>query len=713
MSTNRFLATCTAAWLTLLGLQLSPASAQPTPDGPPPGAGGGGPATPERSLHVEARALFGPASLCPGGFGEVLVRIANTGQTKATGEVLVHGGGGAGMTGAYAAVDSTRAPFAVAAGATVSIRLPVRVAEHDEPVLVVADAEGRSIHRQSLPRGGGPQALLVDVHPASALGAQLRGMPVPARLDPFQSPYGGRGWSGSGPLIAEVSSAAYDGTTGDPLLPHRAAAYCRVAALLIGTDTLVRTPLAELEALTSYLLAGGTVALVVARPEDLRHPTVAALAGGEVAAGPPGAATLRELTLSAAGGSGSFGGPPDKQLPSAAGPEPEVRENLSGYTGGNLRPSLYGSSAAYGLGEVHLLAVDPTRKPAVDSPFVQLRMIDLLRRATERRSATLLFPGGYHNPVEQVRRTLDPNEGSRWAIVLAALLLCIYAVLAGPLNFAFWRRRGRPLRALLYLPLLSGATFGLVVVTGVAAKGCRGRARHLTLVEAGAGMPRGTARRWRGFFVPTARKLDVSASHASSVVSSARMDLGDTSTDQLLVDRDGLRLADVPLRPWQTAVVREDGWVDLGTGIALLPAGPNEVVVDNGTDRKLRGLMLQLPSAKELSWLDELAPGATASSKQFSPLSGALGMRTTPSGLSLADFHVYAARDELERVSDGLGDAWDAIASATTAERSWFPGDVPTLLAQLDGGEGRTADAGLPLDSDRVLIRVVGLGGEP
>jgi hypothetical protein len=38
---------------------------------------------------------------------------------------------------------------------------------------------------------------------------------------------------------------------------------------------------------------------------------------------------------------------------------------------------------------------------------------------------------------------------------------------------------------------------------------------------------------------------------------------------------------------------------------------------------------------------------------------------------------------------------------------------VPVLLAQVEGGEGRTSDTGLRLDSDRVLVRVVGFGGKP
>ena len=42
-----------------------------------------------------------------------------------------------------------------------------------------------------------------------------------------------------------------------------------------------------------------------------------------------------------------------------------------------------------------------------------------------------------------------------------------------------------------------------------------------------------------------------------------------------------------------------------------------------------------------------------------------------------------------------------------------IPDDVPTLIAQIDGGEGKSQDSGLRLESDRMLVRVVGFGGKP
>ena len=61
----------------------------------------------------------------------------------------------------------------------------------------------------------------------------------------------------------------------------------------------------------------------------------------------------------------------------------------------------------------------------------------------------------------------------------------------------------------------------------------------------------------------------------------------------------------------------------------------------------------------------------------------------------------------------GIEDAWLAVVDSIPMSVDWFPAGVPSLLAQLDGGEGTTDDSGLTVDSDRLLVRVVGYGGTP
>lgn len=671
------------------------------------GQGGGGEAPP--SLDIMVVPIFGPTTLPPGGWGEVLVRIQNNGKDPYEGQVVAFGGYSRHRDQAY---SRTTAPFSVGVGAQVSLRLPVRVSELDQPAVKVLSADDKVLFEQQLNRADDNRTLLVDVSRASALGAALRGVAVGSSNDPWAPTFRGHPTSGAASTTVNVTSPVYDPVTGDPLLPQRAASYARVAAMLMRTDELTRLGADELQALAGWLMGGGTLALVVARPEDLRHATLVSFLGAEAETRDQiFGETLADLTLVPPVHTSPYGSAP--QQPTARSPEKIVEEALVSYEGGNLRPTPYGSSAPYGLGEVHLLAFDPQTKPAVDSTWVHVRMVDLLRRANARIDGVLFRPGEPHAVAREVRRELDPNESSRWSIVVTALLLCLYAIVAGPLNFTLWRRRGRPLRALVWLPVISGAAFASVVVVGVVAKGCSGRARHLTVVEAGAGMERGTARRWRGFFVPTSRELTVRTGSGASVLGSELMDHGEPPVDRLRLDRDGLRLVELNVRPWETLVVREDGYVDLGGGVAMTKNASGEIVVTNRTGKKLRGVIVWDPSTPTgVTYFHEtLEDGQSLATSGMTTVGGVAA--GSPHGGMTIDFDVYVIDDELDLAAAGLSDAWMAVIDAIPWRKSWFTNTVPVMLAQIEGGEGKTSDTGLVLDSDRLLVRVVGLGGAP
>jgi hypothetical protein len=341
---------------------------------------------------------------------------------------------------------------------------------------------------------------------------------------------------------------------------------------------------------------------------------------------------------------------------------------------------------------------------------VQLSLLDLVRHAAERRVQIALSHGAQPlaEQVDSIRRVLDPNEGMRWAVVVSAVLLLLYALIAGPLNFHRATRNGRPLRALWHLPLWAAATLVLVVIAGVVAKGGKGRARHLTLVESGAGMTTAAATRFRAFFASSADTLTVQASGRDSVLDVA----GDASSAErsLVVDRDGARLEDFVTRPWETMVVREDGFIQLGGGVTLARKGDSDVLVKNRLARDLVGALLWVPQDRTLRYFHRIADGAvvtaTAGRRLPAPTSPhpAAGLHALGS---------YAFTPTVEQASAGLGEAWQALDSLVGPVVDWWPPDVPVLLAQVDGGEGRTSDAGLPLDVDRVLLRVVGYGGTP
>ncbi len=676
--------------LALASVRL--AGAQPLDDEP-------GIAPDRGKLDIVAVPVFGPPSVWPGAWTELLVRIHNRGSEPARGQVIAEGSAN------HDAMQS-RAPFHVNPGASVSLRVPVIVGEWLDPMVEVHSEAGARLYLQGFPRTSDNRTLLVDVARASALGAALRTVVVGSRNDPWGE--GGPAAMGS-PSTVDVVSPLYDEVTGEPILPRRAAGYTRAAAVLVASADLVGLPALELEALSGYVLGGGTLAVVMSRPEDDRHPVMVSLVGGAMTRGEPHGATLAPLALASLGSAFPYA----KPQPAQSAPERAVHDTLVGFRGGNLVPSAYGASAAYGLGEVHVLAFDPQAQPSVDSAWVHVRMIDLLRRANERIGGVLFRHGQRQAMAYQVRQELDPNEGSRWAILVSALLLCLYAIIAGPVNYTYWRRKGQPLKALLWQAIVAALAFGAVVVVGVSAKGCSGRARHLTVVEAGAGMKVGNARRWRGFFVPNASDMTIVTSSASSVLSTALTTTSEPPRDNLLIDRDGLRLVDVQLRPWETMVIREDAYASLGEGIALHPLSPSETQVINRSGRRLLGLVLHQPKVGAL-YLRTLDDGASASSSTFAAVPrAAIGLPTTATTLALVDFNMHAVASELDTAAAGLAQAWAAVADSIPVRKNWFPADVPVLLAQLEGGEGAPSDTGLSIDSDRVLVRIVGYGGAP
>lgn len=638
------------------------------------------------------------------GWGGVVVSILNDSQKPMRGRIEV------GSTFGTKASFTTSAPYAVGAGASVSVRLPVRAA-YSVDVRVIDEETQQVVANRNFPTSDPTNVLLVDVSNPGRLRAPLKDKPV----SPQYAAPGSPASYGTSPAI-DVSSPRFDPATGDPILPDRAALWSPASVVLLRSDVLARVSGAELDALAGWVLAGGTLAITITRPEDARNGTLMSLVGGEPTPGEVAPETMRDVVL-----------PPAKSgvsgIPFARQPSAGLGKTLTGWRGGNLRASAYGSSATYGLGEVHLLAFDPTSPGGAEDPWAQARMVDMARAAFDRR-ASVVFRHGESGIDDddgaQVRRQLDPNESSRWAIAVCAVLLCVYAVFAGPVAFSVASKRGRPLAALRWLPMLAAATFLVIVGIGLAAKGIRGRARHLTLVEAGAGMDRATTRRWRGFYASRAEDLTVRSTDTGSVIAShgERMSI----VDKLLVDRDGARLTEVAALPWQTLVVREDGFATLGKGISITPApDANTVKVSNRTGRPLRAVIVRLPTStryfarigdgesvlstagRELSVTPDETLWQTAISASM--MAGSLGVH----GMGASSLPEVVGSD-----APGLPDAWLALEStAGIGAVDWFPDGVPVLLAQIDGGEGRSSDAGLRLESDRVLVRVVGLGGTP
>ncbi|HEU4410202.1 MAG TPA: hypothetical protein VFS43_33410 [Polyangiaceae bacterium] len=670
-----------------------------------------------QGLKLDVHPGFGSEGVTGEGWSTLYVRLEHGGHAPLKGVVRVSP-----EMGYRSGIVPSRseAPFSLAPGAPAVVALPVQGGGALGIEVSALDAQGATLASSNVRANGRPEPLLVDAHHPSRLIGALRGARVPVRYAP------GYGRSAPKPSL-QVASPWVDPRTGEAAWPARAAEYGDVTALLVPSDLLARLTGAELEALGGFVQGGGTLAVTVKRPEDLRSAALKAFCGGELRrAG--GAEHLRASPAAKVDNDQPGVSPPDDEddEPAKPGATPRgrreaasvypgeaLRASFAGYEGGNAVASEFGASAPYGLGEVHLLAFDPSEPAAAADPWVQSRLVELVRHAHDRRAT--LFVGRNAGIIErlevgEVRKQLDPNEGSRWAVLVAAFLLVAYATLAGPVNFALASRAGRPLRALRRVAIASAVAFGSIVLLGTIAKGVRGRSQRLSLVEASGGMGRGAVRRYRGFFTPRARALRVEASDAGALVSMAG-EANDRAT--LRVDRGGVALENVLTLPWQTVVVREEGPFDLRGGLTLARAEGGDVRVTNRLGRDLAGVVVSVPGRGRFL-LGLLSDGKSALASEGRALS-AHTPSTTPAGaMTLRDHGFPLIREELDGAAPGLAAAWLALAS-TAREKpvDWWPDAVPVAIGQLAGGEGVLTDAGLRVSADRCLVRVLGYGGEP
>ena len=758
-----------AAQLFTLGMLASLAcatSAFAAPKDPPAASGSATADTTDTaeavksSLRVHAAPIFGSEVSLGSGWGEVVASIENVGGTTRRGTISLRSavpwGNGPSVT--------THAPFSVTPGRTAIVKLPTHGLAYQSPTytIEVTSDSGVLVASITLPTGSTETPLLVDVDEPSRLAVSMRNWPL--SLD--WVPVGVMGSSGfvygGSPVVGRtttlsVGAPSFDRATGDPILPEHPGGYSSATVVLIHSDALARLDAAALQSLADWVIAGGSLAVVPSRADDLRGGSLSAFIGGAATTSPPSPVLLTLPTTPRPAGPGTLGKPPtddsdDDSTPpihyevpqnaapnpflpistapadassnpfllarattAGRGPSPAIRALLTGYSGGNLTPSIFGASAAYGMGEVHLLAFDPSVAPLVDDPWVQSRVVDLVTHAWDRRSMNAIQLGaGQSNTgdIDAIRRALDPNENFRPALAIAAILLILYSIVSGPVIFMQATKRGRPLAPLKWAPVASAVMFTTLVVVGLAGKGWRGRARHVALIEVGAGVSRGAIRRFRGFFTSDTRKLAIGATTSESVLSVTSSDSQDKS--ELSIDRGGMTIENVTSLPWQTIVAREDGVIDLKSGVSILTNPDGSIDVANHTGSELDDLLVYSPK-DGLHYLGSLKDGARANST-----SGVLLLPTSLRHISTVATMTVHSLDAANLGSSldakthaRLSETWLPVESAVGESVDWLPDDVPAVMAEIKGGEGVKHDSGLSVESDHLLLRVVGRGGAP
>lgn len=485
-----------------------------------------------------------------------------------------------------------------------------------------------------------------------------------------------------------------------PVVPRHAGSYAPFALVVAPIDRIAAFTPTELEAITTFVLGGGTLAVYARRPEDLRAPIVEAFAAGIVAAGKPSAELL---------------------APSKSGvPAPSDVTTLSGAYGGNLEQNAFGAEAPYGLGRFVVLGFDAELVRRYN--WVTERLLELAQDSA-RRQAVALFPPGdlgtyLGRPVGDVMRDLLLEKGAaRVAMIVATLLLVAFAILAGPINFRLAWKKNRPGRAIWILVAASVATFFLVVGIGVMMRGTEGSSRRTIFADVGAGMSRGVAWRIRGYYSGEPLKMRVTPTRETSSLVWWR-DYGHYERmPSHGLGKDGAYLDDVDLQPWRLVFVRDDALIDVGGGLSIVGSDepvPRAITLVNRTGFELTSVLVRLPDGSVVT-TPKIAPGESMSTdtmtRDASTETYALrGASVASRAASTASISLNA--ELLGKIlPPDVAHHW--AAADEVAHGQWFPVGVPVVLAELGLPIERETDGGFDVTRQRTFVRVVGFGGAP
>jgi len=660
-------------------------------------------------VTLTAAPIFGAEAANGNGWSEIAVRVDDVGPSAAKGTLELSTTQGFGGNVELA----TRAPFAVPAGRSAIVLMPLHPYSPWYPpqvTLIAKSDAGTKLASASVTIDTAASPLLVEIAQPARLAVALRGWTVPTGWSPTGS------GSPANPPAISVGAPEVDRTTGDPILPDRAVGYASVSAIVVRSDRLVLLDEVRQAALVDWVEGGGTIGVAITRPEDLRAPIVTTLVGGEASKAMPPA---RLFTLPAFDkpapeplDAPAPGEPAQAQRPSHVGPSAALAAKLAGYDGARLHASDFGATAPFGLGEVHLLAFDPSGPVALGDPWAATRVVAMVGRAWDRRSRIALPEGGGDRStarLEDVRRALDPNESFRLGLAVSTALLVLYAIVVGPLVFGRATKRAAPLLPLRWVPVWSAAAFFAIVVIGLGVKGWRGRARHLTFLEAGSGAARAAARGYRGFFASETRSLRVATSDRASVLSMA-------ATDSLLrgapgvldLDAAGATLSNLTSLPWQTVVVREDAHASIGAGVVLAQTAAGAYTVENRSGHVLKDVLVHAPK-QDVVYFSTIDDGQKVEVERgrVLPRVGMMGVAGSHHVRSLGTDQIAGAMGG--RDGRRVAETWKPIESAAGSNIvDWWPEDAIALLGEIVGGSHATRDAGLVLESDRTLLRVVG-----
>jgi hypothetical protein len=668
------------------------------------------PTQPSLPLELEVAPLFGPSAPSSSGWNALLVQAANRTAEAETAHLYLLAGSA--PTGAR--VDPSRqtvlseSELTLGPAQQLSLELWTHGALGGVLSVVALDANGALLGRAEGYALEVAAPLLVDATRMGTIARRLNGKRPPEWLFEHPTPDFGLLLALGDPKqqLVHTERAQKDRTSGRLILPTRAAGYSAVNLLLLDSSALLELPAERYLALADWILSGGVLALVPSRDHDLQEPRLQRLLGGPANPIPIGELQLDPIAVRVDNG---------VKAPSTRASnletvdlEPEQRAQLRNFGGGNLHTAPWGAVASYGKGEIHVLGFDPNQLPWLTQSWTELTLLTLLGHAWDHSRLSAL-PHAEQDPQDSrsysVQQYLRGNHSQHRSLFVVASLLVLYALVIGPWNFARARRQANALGALGRWVLLSLAMSVLTFSGAWSLRSVGRRASHLTLLDGAAGMTRVQATRFRAFHASSLAHLSIIQSSPDAVMAIVNSSAGVTGRVQ--VDQASTRISHLTAKPWQTLVVREEGFAELGRGVSFIDSADG-VGVKNQSGRDLAAVVVHDGSG-HWRYFERIVDGANVLVSDGQHVNFNLE-RSVVGSSALGMPHFEAQVDD---VAPGAALGWEALAELRPTEVDWWPEAVPALLAQVVGGEGQLSDSGFELEQDRVLLRVIGFGGQP
>lgn len=377
-------------------------------------------------------------------------------------------------------------------------------------------------------------------------------------------PYGGQAFD-------YVTGTVDFDAAGDPIVPRRVQGWRGVSLVVATVRELERLDESQLEALRQHIFSGGRILITPGTPEEVRAASVQRLAGDVRVSG-----TM--LTSSEA----------------------------------LWQPEYFGGGRALGYGYVWLCTKDINAPSSVGSERVKGLLRRIVTRAPTVRPQLPLYDDESttnnwqsQQSFRELRAALDPNASFRPALGLVAVLLLIYVLAVGPLNFSYVQKRGKPTLALITTPILSFGCLVLMLLVGFIGKGVTMRHRSITWVESLAGESHGIRRTYHGLYSTRPATFDLEADGITRFAGNSSVtlthDIGPSGDETLTGIRSSL---------WSTTLVREEEVVPFGMVDFALLDGELQSITNRGEEALLGSIIVG--NGGRVFEVGDVPPGQTA-----------------------------------------------------------------------------------------------------